>query len=234
MTHEIRIDRVAGIDVVRDDKLPGGSKRRALTPLMARLIPQGYREFVFGGPAEGYAQLALAYSALELGVTATYFVAKRKHLHRHTAEAQRLGCQIEQVEHGRLNVVQARARAYCEKTGAYFFPLGFSTPEYEAELTAQIARAADLVSPSETWCVAGSGLLTRCLQAAFPNIPHNAVRIGFPPNTGSARLWEAPEQFADDAEQPPPFPSCTNYDAKGWRFVIEHAAPGALFWNVGA
>lgn len=236
MTFPVRVDTIDGIRVVRDDLLPGGSKRRALTPLLAELAAQGFEEFVFGGPAEGYAQLALAHSANDVGVLATYFVAERKVLHKHTAEAMDNGAKIVQVKHGRLNVVQARARAYCEQTGAYFFPLGFSTPEYESRLTAHVAAAlSQLEEPvTETWCVAGSGLLARCLQAAAPNASHNAVRIGFVPKHGTARLFDAPEQFKDSAEEPPPFPSCANYDAKAWRFIRQHASPNAVFWNVGA
>lgn len=233
MTFPVQIDEFEGIRVVRDDLLPGGSKRRALTPLLARLAARGFEEFVFGGPAEGYAQLALAHSANDVGCRATYFVAARKQLHRHTQDALDNGAQIVQVKNGRLNVVQARARRYCEETGAYFFPLGFSTPEYEAELTRHISSALAGMDITETWCVAGSGLLARCLQAAVPHASHNAVRIGFAPKHGTARLFEAPEQFRDSAQVPPPFPSCSNYDAKAWRFIRQHASEGALFWNVG-
>ena len=52
----------------------------------------------------------------------------------------------------------------------------------------EVVRLCEGRRPSETWAVAGSGLLTRCLQQAFPDIPHNAVRIGFAPQVGSARL----------------------------------------------
>lgn len=231
--YPVTIEQWGSLTVVRDDLLPGGSKRRALTPVMADLVEMGYREFVFGGPAEGYAQLALAYSAREIGARATYFVAQRKQRYRYTIEAEQVGAQIVEVPHGRLNVVQKRARDYCAQTGAYFFPLGFSTPAYERKLTAEIESAISGLDITETWCVAGSGLLTRCLQAARPDIPHHAIRIGFEPNVGSARLLIAPESFSEEAEDPPPWPSASHYDAKAWRFVREHALPGALFWNVG-
>jgi hypothetical protein len=225
-----------GIWVVRDDKLEGGSKRRALTPVLQRLAEQGHNEFVFGGPAEGYAQLALVHSANDAGVKGTYFVAKRKQPHRNTLIAAAAGLNIQQVNHGRLNVVQARAREYCARTNAYFFPLGFATPEYEAELSRHVAAAiATIQQPiTETWCVAGSGLLARCLQNALPHAKCNAVRIGFQPDAGNATLYTAPEKFKDAATIHPPFPSSTNYDAKAWRFIQQHASPGSLFWNVGA
>lgn len=234
MRYPAVIKETNGILVVRDDLIPGGSKQRILAPLMMHLAQQGYKRFVFGGPAEGYAQLALAYSARETGLSATYFVAKRKQPHINTIKARDAGCDIQEVEHGRLNVVQARAKQFCQLTGSYFFPLGFSTPEFEHMLTAEITKALRDIDPPEIWCVAGSGLLSRCLQTAKPNTPVHAVRIGFEPNIGNATLYTAPEQFADDAKQPPPFPSSANYDAKAWQFITKHAKPGALFWNVGA
>ena len=36
------------------------------------------------------------------------------------------------------------------------------------------------------------------------------------------------------AEDMPPFPSVSNYDAKAWKYMKEHASEGALFWNVSA
>lgn len=231
--YPVTTERWGTLTVVRDDLLLGGSKRRALTPVMRDLMAQGFLEFVFGGPAEGYAQLALAYSAAEIGAQATYFVAQRRQRYRYTLEAERAGAAIVEVPHGRLNVVQRRARDYCAQTGAYFFPLGFSTPAYEERLTAEIAAALSGLEMTETWCVAGSGLLTRCLQAARPDVPHHAVRIGFEPSVGSAILHVAPEDFGEEAQDPPPWPSASHYDAKAWRFMRQHAQPGALFWNVG-
>lgn len=234
MRYPVHIEQVGHVSVVRDDLIPGGSKQRILAPLMEQLAESGYREFVFGGPAEGYAQLALAYAAAETGLRSCYFVAQRKTLHPNTEKAHAAGCRIVQVPHGRLNVVQARARSYCAATGAYFFPLGFSTPEFEAMLTSEVCEALSGQSFPEVWCVAGSGLLSRCLQRAVPGAQHYAVRIGFEPKVGAARLLVAPETFSETARVPPPFPSSANYDAKAWQFVAASAQPGALFWNVGA
>ena len=234
MRYPVQIENVDGIMVVRDDLIQGGSKRRVLAPVMENLRNRhGYSEFVYGGPAEGYAQLALAYAAQEIGANATYFVAKRKVLHPYTREAKQTGCRIAEVEFGRLNVVKSRARRYCQENGAFLFPFGFSMPEFEARLTEEIREALEPIQPSEIWCVAGSGLLSRCLQSAVPTARVNAVRIGTPPSVGGATLFEAPEKFAEPAEIAPPFPSCTNYDAKAWRFIKQRASEGALFWTVG-
>ena len=217
-----------GIVVLRDDLLPGGSKRRVLPRLLV-----GAEEFVFGGPAQGYAQVALAYSCRDEGKLATYFVAKRNTLHPLTAEARAAGAKIVQVPAGRLNNVQARAKAYAAFVGARFFPLGFDVPAFVDALVAEV-RALPISPPPEAWCVAGSGALARALALAWPTTRVHAVRIGFEPKLAPGiTLHVAPESFDEEAREPPPFPSCVNYDAKAWRFFRAHAVPGALFWNVG-
>ena len=216
-----------GLLVVRDDLLPGGTKRRVLPSLM---IEWPEEEFVYAGPASGFAQVAGAYAARDVGKRWTVFIAKRADLHPLTVEAVEAGANVVQVPYGRLNVVQSRARAYCAMTGARYLPLGFDLPEFITRMTA--IAAALPVEPAEVWCVAGSGTLTRALQRAWPHAAHHAVRVGQPPAVAAARLHEAAEAFSDAARLPPPFPSCPNYDAKAWQFLERLASPGALFWNV--
>jgi hypothetical protein len=226
----LRVDEIEGIRVVRDDDVLGGTKRRALDRLVAS-IPAD--ELVYATPAYGFAQIALAGACRAAGKKATIFVAARSERHPRTAAAAALGAEVIEVKAGRLNVIQSRARKHCEATGAYQVPFGMDD---EIFVDAMAGVIADLPgpAPTEVWCVAGSGVLTRALQRAFPDASHHAVQIGRDPDVGSAKLWKAPEAFEDDATDPPPFPSCSNYDAKAWRFIREHAAPGALFWNLGA
>ena len=87
----------------------------------------------------------------------------------------------------------------------------------------------------EIWSVAGKGVLSRALQQAAPKIPVRAVQIGRDLKDweiGRATLYKAPERFEQDAEYPPPFPSCPNYDQKAWRFVKRFGQEGCLLWNV--
>lgn len=225
--HQPRLEQVGAVWVVRDDLLPGGTKVRALPVLLT-----GAREFVYASPVYGYAQVALAHAAAALGVRATVFCAARRVKHPRTQQAAAAGARIVEVPVGYLNVVKARARSYCAVSGARLLPFGFDAPPFLAALTA-VARRME-VDPPEVWTVAGSGVLTRALQAAWPRAAFHAVRIGAPPQVGRARLYRAPEPFEAAAKAPPPFPSCSNYDAKAWRFVQAHAGAGALFWNVAA
>lgn len=223
------VDRVGKFYVVRDDKLAGGSKVRFLLPFLAN---RPEREIVYASPGQGYAQIALAHVCRMLGKRAVVFVGKRKVQHARTVAAKNAGATVLLVEHGRLNVLQARARQFAEERGAFLVPFGCDVPE-AIEHFAAAARELPFI-PMEVWACAGSGTLIRSLQTAWPAAAFNAVRVGAQPKVGGARLYTAPEKYEDPAELLPPYPSCDNYDAKVWRFASKHGGDGALIWNVGA
>lgn len=221
------IQEIDSLLVVRDDLLPGGTKRRALPVLM-----KASSEYVYASPVYGYAQVALAHVAREAGKRATVFCARRNVRHARTLEAQAAGARIIEVPCGYMTVLKARAREYCAVSGAQLLPFGLDTPDF-IEALAGIALRLD-VNPHEVWTVAGSGVLSRALQLAWPGARFFAVQVGAVPNAGRAAVIKAPERFEQDAKVRPPFPSCSNFDAKAWRFIRQRAAPGALFWNVAA
>lgn len=216
-----------GVTVVRDDLLEGGTKSRVIDLVLDDDAP----EYVYASTVYGYAQIALAVAARRRGKPSTIFSAKRGTRYIRTRQAEAAGARIVEVPDGMLSVVTHRAKAYCAKTGAQLVPFGVETPAvFDALVT--LARSLD-VTPREVWSVAGSGLLTRALQEAWPRVPVNAVIVSTSSaDTGRARRFLAPETFGVDAKVVPPFPSCSNYDAKAWRFVKAYAGAGALFWNV--
>lgn len=216
-----------GFLVVRDDLLPGGTKRRAVHALFDERTTYAY-----ASPAYGFAQVALAYAARDYGKRATIFVAKRGARHPLTQEAMDAGAQIVEVPYGYLNVVRARAYEYCQHVDACLLPFGLDSPAFIAAL-ADVARALPIAPPAEVWSVVGSGALSRALQMAWPNARVYGVRVGAAPNAGRATVIEAAEKYAKPARMPPPFPSCAQYDAKCWAPMRQYAASGALFWNVG-
>lgn len=215
-----------GFLVVRDDLLPGGTKRRAVHALFDER-----EEYVYASPVYGYAQVALAYAARDHGRRATIFCAQRKARHPLTIEAAQAGARVFEVPHGYMTVVRARAREYCHMYGAKMLPFGLDDVRFSLAL-AEVARRLP-VTPSEVWTVVGSGVLSRALQHAWPNAYFYGVRVGAEPDAGKAEVVVAPEKYEASARYPPPFPSCSNYDAKVWAFMKQNARPGALFWNVG-
>ncbi len=226
----ITVKEHEGFIVVRDDLVPGGTKAR-----LAPLLFDGVEECVYASPVYGYAQIALAHAARSLGKRATILCAERTFRHPRTQEAIFAGANVIEVPCGYLTVVQARARAYvATRPDARLVPFGFDSPEIIAAL-ADVARKVP-VKPKEVWSVAGSGVLTRALQVAWPKAAFFAVQVGSVPDAGSATVLRSDLKFEKEAPEyaRPPFPSCTNYDAKAWPFVKAYASKGALVWNVAS
>ena len=221
------IEMHEGFMVVRDDILPGGTKRRAIHALF-----DDRPEYVYASPVYGYAQVALAHAARDHGREATIFCAKRKEHAPLTKQAIAAGATVIEVPHGYLSVVTARAREYCKTVNAKLLPFGLDDPLF-IEALAAVVRQMD-VAPFEVWTACGSGALTRALQLAWPAARFVGVKVGSAPNAGRAEVIAAPERYEQPAYFLPPFPSCPNYDAKVWRFMKANARPGALFWNVAS
>ena len=55
-----------------------------------------------------------------------------------------------------------------------------------------------------------------------------------PQDVGRATIYKHPLPFEKDAKKKPPSPSGSNYDAKGWEFVLRYGQGTRLFWNVMA
>lgn len=219
------------IFVVRDDLLVGGTKRCFVDRLVA-----GHREVVYASPAYGGAQIAISHAAAELGVLATIFVAKRRQPHARTLEAKRAGAKIVQVPTGYLSNVQAKAKAYCRASGAFLLPFGLETPAAFDAIAERATFVDRMVGPlDQVWSVAGSGVLTRGLQRGLRAARFFAVQVGrslSKAEAGRATVLPCKQPFEEDAKSPPPFPSCSNYDAKGWEPFIRTGAGRRLFWNV--
>ena len=221
-----------GIQVVRDDLIEGGTKRRAF---YTYIKSKDYDEFVYASPRQGYAQLSLAYACKDLGRKCTVTVPKGKRYWL-TEEAIKLGCNIIEVPMGFLTNIQAKARYYCEENDAHLIPFGGDHPIIVEAMTRTALTLG--VSPKEVWTVMSSGVLSRGLQNAWPDAKVYGVRIGH--NTtdrerGRAETFKSKYQFHQECKEleRPPFPSSLTYDSKAWSFIKENANKNSLFWNVG-
>ena len=221
-----------GIKVVRDDKLDGGTKRRAFYTYVKST---DYEEYVYASPRQGYAQLSLAYACKDLNRKCTVTVPQGKRYWL-TDEAEELGCNIIEVPMGFLTNIQAKAKKYTLDNEAHLIPFGGDHPII---VEAMKRTALSLgVNPKEVWTVMSSGVLSRGLQAAWPDAKVYGVQIGH--NTtrqeqGRAKTFKSKYKFQQECKEPerPPFSSSLTYDSKAWSFIQEHASKGSLFWNVG-
>ena len=221
-----------GIQVVRDDLIEGGTKRRAF---YTYIKSKDYDEFVYASPRQGYAQLSLAYACRDLGRKATVTVPQGQRYWL-TYKAEELGANIIEVPMGFLTNIQAKARYYCQENNAHLIPFGGDHPII-VEAMRRTALSLNL-NPTEVWTVMSSGVLSRGLQGAWPDAKVYGVRIGHnttPQEQGRAETYKSRYKFQQECKEDerPPFPSSLTYDSKAWSFMKEYANKNALFWNVG-
>lgn len=221
-------------NIVRDDYLPGGTKQRIMEKVLVV-----YDEFVYAGPIYGYAQIALAYAASVLGKSATIFVETKVPLYPQTQKAKSYGAKIMNVGRGAtLKDVQAAAEKYVKgQPKAYLIPFGFHTPEYIDLLSAAITEAWNGPAPKRMWVAAGSATLLNALYKSFPDTYFLAVQVGktvWPDQIDATRtkLFVSDEKFWEVAKVQPDYPTVKTYDAKVWKFVLEHGEPDDYVWNV--
>ena len=229
------VEEHEGFLIVRDDLIGGGSKMR-FADYLIRSQPE-IKEWVYGSsPATGYAQISLARLCTKYDKKAVIFMADRAVEKRHPYQLQAIqeGAIMNWVPNGMLSVTEKRARDYVSDnpTSRRLLPIGFDDPTVIASII-RVAQSMD-VSPSEVWTVGSSGTLTRGLQLAWPNAEFHCVRVGHTGRYGRAKIYKSSYAFDKPTKVLPPFPSAPTYDAKVWEFMLEHASPGALFWNVGA
>ena len=229
------VEEHEGFLIVRDDLIGGGSKMR-FADYLIRSQPE-IKEWVYGSsPATGYAQISLARLCTKYDKKAVIFMADRAVEKRHPYQLQAIqeGAIMNWVPNGMLSVTEKRARDYVSDnpTSRRLLPIGFDDPTVIASII-RVAQSMD-VSPSEVWTVGSSGTLTRGLQLAWSDAEFHCVRVGHTGRYGRAKIYKSSYAFDKPTKVLPPFPSAPTYDAKAWEFMLEHASPGALFWNVGA
>jgi DNA modification methylase len=226
-------------NVFRDDKLIGGTKQRAMIPLM---LKSKKKTFVYAGPVTGYAQVAIAYGAFLTRKKAVVFLNKQKERTSLTKYSATFAPSIEirEIKDGNLKKIQEIATAYTKKTNSYQMAFGGDSPDYVKELCNSLKRALPRgLEPKRIWLVAGSATILKVLYKIYTNTHFNVVQVGkkiWPDQiiTERTTLYISDEKFMDVAKHQPPYPTVATYDAKLWTFFKQHGRSGDYIWNVGA
>lgn len=230
-----QVEKVGRFRVVRDDRVPGGTKERALRLYLPDL---GATKVVYASPAQGFAQVAVARVCRDLGIEFHLFIAERKEQHPRTLLAEAYGAVLHKVSPGYLATVEARAREWADAEGARLLPFGLHSTKFIGCLV-EVIRGTPGDPPTEVWVAAGSGTLATAIRKAWPDAAVHAVQVGreVEPELKADRgvtVHVYDRDFADPARVTPPFPSVMEYDAKAWELMQDKGAEGALFWNVAS
>lgn len=242
------------VHIVREDLLPGGTKRRAVIPYLDDLIGEGYDEFVYASPFCGFAQVALAYGANALEQKAKIFAEQAPSFdgaadfHELSVHARSLGADVVLAES--LPDAGKRATTYAQSIpGAFQIPLGFNDTKFLSHYADALQEQFKILvqelgrTPESIWLPVGSGTLTRVFRDVIPSWVHlNCVnvhvlkaddqRIQSVLQLRGVTMFEADVPFHERSSDSTPVPSNAFYDAKIWRFVKDRAESGDVWWNV--
>lgn len=241
----VHYQQVNNVTVIRDDLRCAGTKSRYLV----RVLPKKYSAYLYVTAWWGGAQIALALAVQELNranpttkrsaIIVTF--KPEGPLPAHVRVAQELGAQLILVPTKSWQDLVDVAENYIEDhPDTWLVPNGIDTPAAHQEIKALGSAIRSQLGPfDEVWSVAGSGCLTRGLQASGLGKEYFAVAVtGGMPNIGKAHGILHPQSFDErvDPEDHPPFPSASHYDAKGWQYAWEsarqHPDRRILYWNV--
>lgn len=224
------------VKVVRDDYLVGGTKQRSLSVF----LDPNKAEYIYAGPAQGYAQVALAYLGSLNNKKTTVFLRSGKET-KLTKKARSYGAKIIYVKPpNKLSDIQLNAQKYASKRkDRLLLPFGLGSTDFIEDLSINIKQAwGRKRKPKRMWIVAGSGTILKSLSLIFPQCMFLVVQVGkriWPDQLEGfkSKLYTAEEKFWEDAKIPPPYESVSNYDAKLWSFVLKYGKNGDYIWNVG-
>lgn len=252
------------VTVVRDDKLVGGTKQRALSLLIDKHKDVN-DEFVYAGPATGYAQIALAYvCSQKTNVKATIFIMGTQRT-KLTETAEKYGAKLYFIA-GDLAKTEEMAKRYIDSPKKFLVPFGVDSDEYRDLLFQQLNKVwieSGRVPPKRCWMTFGSGTILKVLGQLWPNTEFMPVRVGkniwedmYTPDvwrrmggreridmlrvTPDDKLAPVPghqyQRFTEDtpAELLPPFSAVRTYDAKVWQRVLQYGQSGDMIWCVGS
>ncbi|MBB6499421.1 hypothetical protein [Pedobacter cryoconitis] len=237
------------IQVVRDDKLIGGTKQRALDKYLTDAIANGLSEFVYASPPPGYGQVALAYSCQQLNVACTLFCWQlNDEYHEFSLLAESFGAKIYPCKS--LEDADAAAIEYAKnRPGCIRLPLGFDVPDYIQCLRNEISVSwrhitEDLgYEPERVWLPVGSTILSNVFRDVVPEeiilncvtvrlLEEQDARIQKITNRPNVNMFSTQERFLDPRTDPPAIPSNAHYDAKVWQFIKTHGQDKDIWWNV--
>jgi hypothetical protein len=249
----------AGIYILRDDLLPGGTKSILIDSLLVNR--EDVNELVYASPCYGGFQIALSIFCKNNNKQATIFCAKRTIRHPNTEICIRNGANIVEVPYGYLSVVEKHAREYirAKEPGVTLkIAFGANSPESINIIASRAKRVIETfhttygTPPDEIWCAVGSGTLINGIIQAYnemrgKEMDERPLKIygvqvgkefnGSGSNYPNVTILVYPKPFEYSSKLKVNFPSMPNYDLKAFELCLEHNKNShdnkkVLFWNV--
>lgn len=218
------VEQHCGYNVIRDDKLQGGSKRRALVRWLAEL---DHDHFSYAGTVFGSGAWALAEACYDLGKHCTIYMARGKYQPIWLGRMNRLPCRI--IWTDPLPVLEIEKQAV-QNTEAHYLPIGFDHADFIRHMSAVFQKS--LPHPEQIWLPNVGGTLLKAAIEAWPKADIRAVCAArLTEKLEGITCYQAPEKYHQPARMPPPYPACPFSDGKLWQFARQFAVTNAYIWN---
>jgi tRNA1(Val) A37 N6-methylase TrmN6 len=242
--HSVDIgSKTINFKVFRDDELVGGTKQRAMVSVINKIKKD---TFIYAGPPQGYAQIALAYACKLTHKKAVLFLTKMPKLTELTKYAMSFNSEknpdvvsLHEIT-GNLKKAQECAEKYNKsKPNSYLLSFGGNEPIYLKELKKSLQDAIPRgIKPKRIWLVAGSATILNVLYKIFPTTEFHVVQVGKTIwddqlELKRTTLYISDERFSDTAIEQPPYPTVKTYDAKLWKYFKRFGKSNDYIWNVG-
>ena len=252
-------DTIISVNVIRDDLLIGGTKQRAMIKFIEHY--NNYNEFVYVGPASGFAQVALAVACLKLNKQATLFIVNSPNYDPQLSNlSEKFGANVT-IFYEKMSDIEEKANQYVNDINklntqssdrkVMLLPFGLNSQLYIDLLYDQLLEAIPgNIEPERLWITVGSGTLLRVLARIWPITNFMPVKVGknLWEDQYTADVWQriggkeridklaAPQKFFEPVPKIllPPYPSTDTYDAKVWQQILKYAEDDDYIWNVAS
>jgi hypothetical protein len=241
----ITITEHNGIHVVRDDLVPGGTKRRSIDSFVEQT---DYKEYIYPGTSRGAAIVALGYACGKHKKKGIVFIAERETPNELMQEALDAGegfLEYKYIPMGFYPKIKKACERYCNAGNTRFYIKSGNDTPFAVNHIACVARnIRRLHGPFDILLSAcSSGTLIRGIQKGEVSERYIGIATGQKGiNPGQAEVIYHNEIQKFEANPPkdlrPPYPTVLNYDGKVWQYALQEKEknPNAkiLVWNVWA
>lgn len=235
---ELITDKLTNAVILQDHVLAGGTKSIFIEDLLDKT--KDYH--VYASPVYGGFQIALSIKCELINRKAVIFCAKRNIPHKNTLLCKEHKATIYQVKAGYLNVVQSKAREFCNKNNGQFLVFGANCELAINKIADRMQSVIKLIGyePDIIYCPVGSGTLAKGILKGTKNSKIIGVQVGKNCDIINRRFNKFVYPLAFDKECPikTPFISSENYDAKCYHKMLQDFQSGItkdktiFMWNV--
>ena len=229
---EFKLKQIEGYNVIDDGDFQYGTKAK-MGDFMISQVKED--TLVYVAPRTGYAPYSLTYLAKKYNKKLVLFMPASKEASEHQLRVIEDGATPIFIKTPAMPTINGWAKEFSQKIGAKYLPFGLKHEQVVAGGVKIFHEAFKDMQIPRMWSVFSTGVLSRTLQIALPNVDFSAVAVARnvqPGELGRAKFYTYHKEFLKECDCDTPFDCIKTYDAKGWEYMKKYGQLGDWFWNV--